>query len=353
MSGPATGRPARIGDVARVAGVSVPTVSRVLTGAAKVSPERRRRVLEAIEELSYRPNAAARALVTGRADIIAVMTSETSNHGYSMTLRGIETAARAAGFHVVISVVDSPARAEVSRAVDLVLGHALAGVIVLKFDPTGVEAVAALPDDVPVVQVSGEVDGRRPQAVLDEEAGGHDITAYLLGLGHRTVHHVSVPPSRAEDGRTTGWRRALTDARAPVPDILPATFAAASGVPIGWQISTMPEVTAVFCGNDEVAMGVVSGLADAGLAVPGDMSVVGFDDHPLATIWRPALTTVAQDFERLGERAFDLLAARMAGGTEATLSSERPELQVRHSAGPPAVRKGVRRAPARRAAARA
>lgn len=333
---PTPARPASISDVARAAGVSVPTVSRVLTGAARVSPERRQRVLDAIEALRYRPSATARALVSGRRDQVAVMTSETAVHGYSTTIKGVETAARAAGHPVVISVVESRDPEEIDRAVQVALQLPLAGIVVLKFDAVGVAVLDALPADVPVVAVSGEADGRHPQVVLDEESGAAELVRYLLDLGHRTVHHVAVPPSRAEDGRTTGWRRVLEAAGAEVPPVrLADSFGARSGIAIGRELGADPGVTAVFCGNDEVAMGVIRGLEEAGRRVPEDVSVVGFDDHPLAEVWRPGLTTVHQDFEALGERAFGLLAAQLAGDRRPTLSSALPWLVRRGSAAPP------------------
>ncbi len=328
-------RPASIADVAQAAGVSVPTVSRVLTGAAKVSPQRRERVLHAIEELGYRPSETARALVRRRPTTIAVLTSETTIFGYSTTIRGIELAAREAGFGVAIAVIDGAEPEAVDRAVDAALRQPLAGVVVLKFDPAGVAALGAVPDWMPVVAVSGELDPRFSQATLDETSAGRAITDYLLGLGHTTVHHVSVPPSRDEDGRTTGWREALAAAGAPVPPIISGTWDARSGVLVGRELAERDDVTAVFCGNDEIAMGVMTGLADAGKRVPDDFSVVGFDDHPLAEIWRPALTTVAQDFDDLGRRSFLLLQKQIDGDSSLTASSALPSVITRDSAGPP------------------
>ncbi len=146
---------------------------------------------------------------------------------------------------------------------------------------------------------------------------------------------MTVPPSRAEDGRTTGWRTALEEAGAPVPALIPATWDASSGVGIGRRLAERDDVTAVFCGNDEIAMGVISGLADAGRTVPHDVSVAGFDDHPLSGIWRPGITTVAQDFDDLGDRAFGLLQAVLAGDATPASSIETPRLVVRGSTAPP------------------
>jgi len=190
-----------------------------------------------------------------------------------------------------------------------------------------------------VVALSGVRDVGVPQAVLDEARAAEELTAFLLGLGHRTVHHVRVPPSRREDGRTTGWRRALRKAGAPIPDTYDAGWEPRTGVEIGRRLAEDPSVTAVFCGNDEIAMGVMRGLADAGLKVPDDVSVAGFDDHPLAEMWSPPLTTAKQDFAGLGRRGFQLLLHVIDETSDRLYSSERPRLILREStAGPNAER---------------
>ena len=330
----AAARPATIADVARRAGVSVPTVSRVLTGAARVSTAKREAVEAAIAELSYRPSAAARLLVSGRPQVIAVVTGDTSRYGYAETIRGVEEAARAGGYTVMIAVVESVEDDEVDRAIGATLMQPLAGVILLKFDPSGVAALQRIPRNLPTVVLSGVRDQAFPQASLDETRAAEELTDYLLGLGHRTVHHVRVPPSRREDGRTTGWRRALTRAGAEVPAPLDATWEPSSGVPLGAALAESPGVTAVFCGNDEVAMGVIRGILQTGRRVPDDISVVGFDDHPLGALWTPPLTTVRQDFAGMGRRGFDLLLAVLEGREGKRFSSERPQLIVRDSAAP-------------------
>ena len=326
-----------ISDVAASAGVSVPTVSRVLTGAAKVSAELTDRVMTAITALDYRPSETARALVSRRPTTIAILSSDTTIYGYSATIRGIESAARLAGYAVTIVVLDGTDEASARRAVDAACRVPLAGVIVLKFDAAGVATLPYLPHHLPTVVASGELDSRYTQAALDEAAGGREITEYLLSLGHQTVHHVAVPPSRAEDGRTTGWRDALKAAGVAVPEVIAATWDPNSGVPIGKQLVAREDVTAVLCGNDEIAMGVIAGIVDAGARVPEDISVAGFDDHPLARVWRPAITTVAQDFDDLGRRSFSLLQSQFdeSAGTQQVTSMAIPSLIRRASAAPP------------------
>jgi DNA-binding LacI/PurR family transcriptional regulator len=328
-------RPAVIADVAKLAGVSVPTVSRVLTGAARVRPEKERLVLDAIAKLNYRPSATARALASRQSHTIAIVAGNTSQYGYAETIRGIEEEARADGFTVTITVVETTDPEEVERAVALVLDQSPAGVVVLKFDPPGVAVLESLPRDLPVVAVSGVRSRDVPQAVLDESRAAETLTEHLLALGHRTVHHVRVPPSRREDGRTTGWRRALKRAGIEQPVLFEATWSPESGRTIGREIARDPEITAVFCGNDEIAMGVIKGLRDAGVRVPDDVSVVGFDDHPLAAMWSPALTTVRQDFGGLGARGFELLRGAMSGEVARRTSSALPELIIRESTAAP------------------
>lgn len=327
-------------DVARLAGVSVPTVSRVINDADHVTAEKRERVLAAIERLRYRPSAAARTLASRQSRTIAVVAGDTMQYGYAATIRGVEEAARADGYAVTITVIDSPDADDVSRTAAAVQGQAPAGIVVLKFDPPGVAALAELRDSAAVVAISG-IRGRDvPQAVLDEQHAAQSLTEHLLSLGHATVHHVRVPPSRREDGRTTGWRAALKGAGAVIPEIYDATWEPESGREIGRRIADDATVTAVLCGNDEIAMGVIKGLTERGLRVPQDVSVAGFDDHPLAAVWNPALTTARQDFVALGRRAYGLLRASMSGDDSTRWSSELPPVIIRESTGvPPAKRR--------------
>lgn len=315
--------------------MSVPTVSRVINGSVPVSAERRDRVVAAIQELGYRPNGAARALVTGRQSVIAVLAGNTTRYGYATTIQGIEEAARLAGFIVMITVIETDEPAAVRAAVDLALSHPVAGVVVLRFDPAGAAALRALPPGLPVVAAAGGTGDDVPHAVLDDTAGAMAATEYLLGLGHRTVHHLAVPSSGRRVGRTTGWRRALTRAGAEVPPVLDTGWDPERAHRVALRVAERDDVTAVLCGNDELAVGFMRGLHEAGRRVPEEISVVGFDDHPLGRYLTPALTTVRQDFADLGRRSFALLGGLLDTGEEAKTSSTAPTLVVRESCGPP------------------
>ncbi|MBT2588442.1 LacI family DNA-binding transcriptional regulator [Arthrobacter sp. ISL-95] len=328
-------RPATIADVARLAGVSVPTVSRVLTGAARVSEERRHRVDKAIASLGYRPSAAAQVLASRRSMTIAIVAANTSRYGYAEAIRGVEESARAAGYAVIIVVVESERNDEVRAAVDAVLRQSVAGVVILKFDPPGVAALKALQSAVPVVALSGVPEAGVPQAVLDESEAAAALTEHLLNLGHATVHHVRIPPSGKEDGRTTGWRLALQRHRKWVPPIEDVSWDVTTAYEIGTRLAKDPEVTAVFCGNDETAMGLIRGVFDSGKKVPRDISVVGFDDHPLASMFIPALTTARQDFAELGRHGTAQLMALLEGESPLALETVEPPLVFRESTAPP------------------
>jgi DNA-binding LacI/PurR family transcriptional regulator len=331
-------RPPAITDVARLAGVSVPTVSRVITGSTPVRQEKRERVLAAIAELGYRPNGAARALVAGRQAAIAVLTGGTSRYGYATTLQGIEEAARPAGFIPMITVIESDDPQIVRASVDLALAHPVAGVIVVKFDPASgaaLRTLARLPPSPPVVAASGGRGRGVPHAVLDDTAAAVQATEYLLSLGHRTVHHVAIPAAGRRSGRAAGWRTALERAGAPVPEVLPCGWDPHEGHRLGLRLAERDEVTAVLCGNDELALGVMRGLYERGRRVPEDVSVLGFDGHPLGALSVPALTTVEQDFVGLGRRAFDLLAGLLDDRPASRGSVATPRLVVRESTAPP------------------
>ncbi|WP_176554797.1 MULTISPECIES: LacI family DNA-binding transcriptional regulator [Georgenia] len=324
-----------LADVAAAAGVSLSTVSRVITGRAPVSEKTRSRVMEAVAQLGYRPNAAAQALVNGRSSTVAVIANHTLRWGYAATLHGIEEQARAAGFSVMIAVVESSDPAEVRRAIDGVWSQPIAGAVVIDFDAVGAATLDALPHNVPVVAASGawQPGADRPHAYLDDFEGARQATDYLLSLGHHTVHHVAIPSTSEHSGREWGWRRALTDAGRVVPDVVRAGYDPESGYAAAERLD--PGATAVLCGNDEVAIGVARRLQERGVSIPRDVSLMGFDDQPFAAMWVPSLSTVGQDFVGLGKRTFAMLHSWILSNEQPAHSTVLPRLVLRQStAGP-------------------
>jgi len=330
-------RPASIYDVATAAGVSIQTVSRVMNGHPSVKSSTREHVLAAISRLGYRPNRAARALAGGPVRAVTVLTSNTTLYGQRSAIQGIEEAARAADFAMGVRVIESEEPAAVADAVERALeqGGAL---IVVAFDRAGTLALAAVPAGVPMVgivetPVGGAGDGK-PWVWIDDRQAAARATAYLFGLGHRTVHYVAIPSSTETGQRLAGWRSALEEAGAEVPAPIPAGWHPRSGYQAGQLLARDPAVTAVLCGNDDLALGVIRALREAGRAVPGDVSVVGFDDIPQAEFVTPALTTVRLDFVDLGRASFSALQ-ELIGTAPAGRPRPQPELIVRESAGPP------------------
>ena len=330
-------------DVAQQAGVSHQTVSRVLNGHPNVRPKTRASVLAAIRDLGYRPNVAARTLVTGRTNVLGVISFDTTLYGPASMLYGFERAAHP-GYSVAIASLARFSRSSLSEAVERFLGQAVDGIIVIAPETNAVEALTALAIDIPLVAVGCGTRAPLPSVAIDNLSGAAQATRHLLDLGHETVHHIAGPDSWLDaQERVEGWRQALRSAGAPEPGLLLGDWSARSGYELGHRLAAMPEVTAVLCGNDQMALGLLRALAERGRRVPGDVSVVGFDDVPEAAFFLPPLTTVRQNFGELGRRALHLLLDRISGegGRQPTLPIE-PELVVRASAAP-AGRRGLPR----------
>ncbi|MER7728973.1 LacI family DNA-binding transcriptional regulator [Streptomyces sp. NPDC096323] len=326
-----------IRDVAAAAGVSYQTVSRVLNGSPKVAPETRRQVLEAIERLGFRPNRAARALGRGRARAVTVVTSNTTLYGYASTLQGIEEAARENGLAVGMRVIESARSADVRQAVEYVSDLSAGGVIVVAFDAEGVEVLRSLPAEVPAVAAIEPgllPETGRTMICLDEGPAAADATRHLLSLGHRLVHHVAIPSETGTRGREAGWRQALAEAGLQAPPVVAAGWDARSAYEAGQVLAADPSVTAILCGNDDTALAVRRALYDAGRDVPGDVSIVGFDDVPGSAYWIPALTTVRIDFAALGRACLAAVLAQLDSEPQAAPVLAPPVLVVRESTAP-------------------
>ncbi len=323
-------------DVARRAGVSHQTVSRVLNGHPNVSPETRADVLAAIRELGYRPNVAARTLVTGKTNVLGVISFDTTLYGPASMLYGIERAAHP-GYFVTIASLSAFDRQSLTDAADRLLDQAVAGIIVIAPHPDAAEALAGLAANVPLVAVGCGTDVALPSVRIDNAAGAAMATRHLLDLGHQTVYHIGGPDSWVDArDRVDGWRQTLRAAGAREPEMLRGDWSARSGYEIGRQLAALPEVTAVFCANDPMALGFIRAAAERGRRLPRDISVVGFDDVPEAAYFWPTLTTVRQDFGALGAQALHLLIDQIAAGGEARpLPPIEPDFIVRSSSAPP------------------
>lgn len=326
-----------IADVARVAGVSLPTVSRVLTGSTPVRAATRDRVVAAIRELSYRPNGAARALVRGRQPIVGVIARDTSAYGRARMLASIEERARAAEYVVAVTILDPADVASVPTALEVLLSQPIVGVVVLDYNTYDEATLRPRLGTIPIATVTSGADGGIdvPHVVIDDRSAARAMTEYLLSLGHRTVHHVAVPGINGRlHARELGWREALDAAGREAPEPRRTDWTIESARAAGASLAAQSDVTAVFCSNDQIAFGVMRSLYERGRRVPEDVSVAAIDNEPLAGAWVPSLTTYHLDWDWAGEAAFALLMGAEPGVLN-PVGDARGGLILRESSGPP------------------
>ncbi len=332
MTGETTARrPASIRDVARLAGVSHQTVSRVLNDSPSIRAETRARVLDAMGRLQYRPNRAARMLVTSRSRTIGILTSDRMHYGPSSSIVAIEAAARAAGYSVVTANLPSTDPQAITAALDHLLDQAVEGLVVIAPQARVSTAIASLAIQVPYVTLQSAGGDESHSLSVDQIAGARLATRHLLELGHRHIRHVAGPPDWMEaEGRMRGYLAEMAEWGVPAGEPSVGDWTADSGYRAGRALLAAGDVTAFFAGNDQMALGVLHSVREAGLDCPGDVSVVGFDDMPEARHFAPALTTVRQDFAELGRRCVTLLLGALEDGRSYS-GTIAPELVVRAS----------------------
>jgi DNA-binding LacI/PurR family transcriptional regulator len=331
-----TGRPPVMMDVARLAGVSHQTVSRVLNDHPSVRDETRRRVEEAIGQLDYRRNTVARALATHRTHTLGLVSVDAAQYGPEHAIFGLEEAARAAGYFVNFASLREVTSSAMREALNHLVNASVDGIVVIAPVRSVVEAVHRQRPDIPLVMVEA---GHHPEAsgvVVDQAAGARLATRHLLDLGHRTVMHVRGPQDWVEaEARERGWLAELSRAQRPIIDSLAGDWSPRSGYDAGQLIARRQDVTAVFAANDQMSLGIMRALHEAGRTVPDDVSIVGFDDIAEAGYFHVPLTTVRQDFAEVGKRCIERLLALINGREVPVQTAIRPELIVRASTGPP------------------
>ena len=304
-------------DVGRLAGVSHQTVSRVINGSQHVRQETRDRVLWAMRELNYRPNSVARALVTGRSKTLGVVTFDTTLYGPAATLYGVERAAHEAGYFIIAASLKAMDRSSVPEAIERLRRHGVDGILVITPQEQSAEALLHAPaGDTPLVAVEAGPTQTVPVVAIDQFAGAATATQHLLDLGHETVWHITGPSdfleSQQRTARVAGPRSKRAGAEAPSPLI--GDWSPRVGYELGRRLTEEPSVTAIFVANDQMALGVLRAMHEAGRKVPEQFSIVGFDDIPEAAYFSPPLTTVRQDFDEMGSRSVRLLLRDAGNG---------------------------------------
>jgi LacI family transcriptional regulator len=313
MSGSRPDRGPTIVDVARAANVSVSTVSRVVRKHADVKDDTRARVQEAIEALGYQPSPIARALVSGRSRLIALLVSDIVNPFYPQLTRSVEQEAKRDGYTVVVCNTDDHAP-ETRRCLGRLLTQGLDGVIHASVSEDEEVVHELLPDWRRVVFTNRPPQDLDASYVVSDNAGGaEDLVRYLLGKGHRRIGFIAGPSFASNAvARIEGFRRVMAAAGEPDPLIAHGDFSSAHGgkAALDWCDSPDPP-TALIAVNDSVALGALEALTDRGLKVPDDVALAGFDGVQLAASPIVNLTTVDQHIDRMGRRAVRVLLGQL------------------------------------------
>lgn len=333
---PTTTRAPNIRDVAREAGVSYQTVSRVINDSPRLRPETRQRVLEVIEQLGYRPNQAARALVTSTSSVIGVLVAtRAAAYGAQTILYEIEDAAREAGFTLAIVTTASDDRS-VRDALDQLDGQAVRAIAVVAPQARVFDLLSSTPLRVPYVLLDPERRDVPHSISVDQFEGARLATRHLIELGHRRIIHLAGPQDWIDaEARMQGYLREVADAELMVRPPVLGDWTAEFGYLAGRELLSGEDFTAVFCSNDQMALGLLHAFREAGIGVPEDVSVVGFDDIPEAAHYWPPLTTIRQDFAEIGRRSVDLLLAELGAGGRRHAEPIRPVLVQRSSTAAP------------------
>lgn len=326
-----------IRQVAAAAGVSHMTVSRVVNNHPSIRPETRQRVLDVIERLNYRPNVAARALATQKTRRFGVLVEAAQEYGPSSMLRGVESAARTAGYFVTsVGLWDEDGELSPQAAVDHLTGQGVDALCVIAPRSSSVATLRRISVGVPVLVMKAEGDPNFLTVSLDQKQGANLLVDHLADLGHRDVLHLSGPldwlDARARERAYNSRRKEWGMRERP---IVVGDWSADFAYDFAKGLKRRPDYTAIFAANDEMALGLVHGFHDRGISVPDEISVVGFDDVPLASHFLPPLTTIRQSFRSLGVKAVEVMKAAAEGGEIPQRTKLGVDLVVRSSTAAP------------------
>ncbi|WP_026059767.1 LacI family DNA-binding transcriptional regulator [Microbacterium yannicii] len=335
MSDDASVRRPSIRDVARLAGVSHQTVSRVLNDHPSIRPETRERVQQVMADLQYRPNRAARALVTSRSQTIGILAASSSMYGPASSIASIEAAARARGYWVSTANIDSRDPQSIRAGIAHLTAQSVEGLVVIAPQVRVIRAISAQKLDIPYVTLQSTDLDPDHTLTVDQIAGARMATKHLINAGHRSIYHIAGPQDWIEaEARMRGFLEEMSANDVPTTAPILGDWSADFGYYAGRELLQVRDFTAVFCSNDQMALGFMHAVRDEGLDVPRDVSIVGFDDIPEAAHFWPPLTTIRQDFADLGRRCVDLLLGSEQS-TERPAGAIAPQLIVRGSTAPP------------------
>jgi DNA-binding LacI/PurR family transcriptional regulator len=327
---------ANIMEVARLAGVSHQTVSRVLNNEDTVRPQTRAKVEDAIRQLRYRPSSVARALATRKTHTLGLVSTGNPLYGPASIALAFNGAARESGYQVITASMADADRTEILQAIDVLLRQQVEAIVLIASDHSSIEAIDGLELDIPLVTADSSGHGSFPSVSIDQFSGAELATSYLAELGHRSILHLAGPEGSLDAReRERGWRSALARRGLPVHEPEHGDWTADSGRAIGERLILAGDFSAIFVANDQMTLGLMHALGDHGIRVPQDVSLVGFDDIPEAAHFTPPLTTVRQDFTELGRRMMGTVSAVLDGRPVTHPVMTSPHLIERASAARP------------------
>jgi LacI family transcriptional regulator len=341
---------ATIHDVAARAGVSVATVSRVLNGKTIVRERTRQLVEAAAKALRYVPNLAARSLSIRRSHAIGIVLPDVHGEFFSEVIRGIDLAARKAGYHILVSGSHSDI-GEMLAVLEAMRGR-VDGLVLMAPDVAPSQLPEHLTANIPLVLLNTNDNNTHDVINVDNAGGARSMMGHLIGLGHRRIAFICGPPRNSDAReRLRGYRQCMRELGVPAQEVAGDFTEAAGHAAAAYILETSPPATAIFAANDAMAVGALAAVAEAGLNVPRDMAVTGFDDIPIARYVAPPLTTIRVDIAELGGRAFALLhdaLTQPGGGGERRRERIRTSLIVRRSCGAQAQQTKPSKQPARK-----
>lgn len=326
---------ANIYDVAARAGVSHQTVSRVINNHPSVREATRQRVLDAMAQLKYVPNQAARALVTARSGLIGILASDMALYGPAGGVNAMEIAAREAGYSTITRTVNPESEDEVRAGVQQLRLLGVEGIVVVTTHNRPAVIAREMLPSMPIVGIDADYSSDELAVEVDNVDAASRATQHLIDLGHTNILHITGPEaSFIGKQRVSGYSSTMRRAGLK-PRLAKGDWAIATGYRVGCEYDFAAQgITGVFCANDSLALGLLRAFRERGIRVPDDVSIVGFDDIPEAAYFDPPLTTMRQEFGEIGRTAMTLLLRRLAGETDLDSAFVKLEFLIRDSTAP-------------------
>src|SRR5450432_776239 len=328
-------KPATLYDVATYCGVSYQTVSRVINGSKDVKVKTRQRILDAIKTLDYQPNKAARMLVTRRSSIIQVVTYGASYYGPAQMMSGVERAARQLGYRLMFASLEEIALEEIAGVVENLGGRSVDGTMIIAPVASPIfDQIDRAYQGFPFLKIGALADPQIPSVAIDQAHGSQLATQHLIDLGHKQIAEIRGPEQWHDANvRHTTWLATLAAHRLKPAGSEAGDWSPQSGYDAAQRLTQHGlHFSGLIVANDQMALGAMHALRERGLGIPGDVSVVGFDDTPEAAYFEPPLTTIRQDFAAMGQQAVEYLVQMI---NDPHMPPHQrvldPQLMVRHS----------------------